>query len=222
MNARNQYNALIEIPKWCQELMWDAERHGAWETGIESDKKQRGSAINCDLYGYDEAQRIAVVQVREAVFHPRRHTRVRKDYYLIGYTEAGGFFAHPVESPARSSRAMASPEACVRYVLAKIWNCREADLDDIERQGDVAFIPVTAIPSTAKKLEEGATVTLRDSHQLTGELWKDCNGTYYTRRGARLLHLKRQHKTVRARAGLYRVQEGVRAEVWGHTTPVGD
>lgn len=221
MNDRNEYNALTSIPDWIKALLKEAEEHGAWETGIESDKKQRGSAINTALYGYDTEQQLAVVQVREAVFHPRRFTRVRKDYYLIGHTETGGFFAHPVDSPARSSYAMSGPKECVDYVLSKIWNCRIKDLEDIERQGDVAFIAVPSIPKTAVPIEE-ATVTLRDSHILTGQIWKDWDGTLYTRRGARLVHSKRQHAAIKAKAGVYRVQEGVRAQTWGFTAPKGD
>lgn len=217
---RNQWNALTSVPGWVASLMQEAEKAGAWHTGIHSDKKLRGSAINADCYGYDEEQGLVVVQVREAVFHPRRYTRVRKDYYLIGHTESGRFFVHPVESPARSGRALESPEATVAYVLAKIWDCRIQDLKDIERQGDVAFVPITRIPGTAKKLE-AKEVVLRDTHVLKGEIWED-GGTYYTRRGARLVHTKRQHAPVRAKGGVYRVQPGVRAAVWGFTAPMGD
>ena len=220
-NYRDAYNALTTNPDWVKALLKEAEENGAWETGIESDKKQRGSAINTALYGYDTEQQLAVVQVREAVFHPRRFTRVRKDYYLIGHTETGGFFAHPVDSPLRSSYAMSGPKMCVDWVLSKIWQCRIKDLEDIERQGDIAMIPVPSIPKTAVPVEDGE-VTLRDSHKLTGQIWKDQDGTLYTRRGARLVHSKRQHATIKAKAGVYRVQEGVRAETWGHTTPLGD
>ena len=219
---RDSYNALTITPDWCRELMREAEKSGAWTTGIESDRKQRGSAINCDLYGYNEAHGLAVVQVREAVFHPRRHTRVRKDYYLIGHTETGGFFAHPVESPARSKRALETPEATVSFVLARIWGCREQDLGEIERQGDVAFVPVASIPKTAAPVGNGEAVVIRETHRLTGDVWRDLDGTIYCRRGARLVHTKGQHKPVKAKAGLYRVQPGIRAKTWGFTAPKGD
>lgn len=222
MSTRDSFNALTEIPEWCASLMRAVEKDGAWTTGIESDKKKRGSAINCDLYGYDAEQGLAVVQVREAQFRPGRFTRVRKDYYLIGRTESGATFAHPIDSPARSSRALATPETCVSYVLARIWNCREVDLGDIERQGDVAFVPVPRIPKTAVQVQNGEAVMIRDTHRLTGDVWRDTDGTLYTRRGARLIHTKRQHAPVKAKAGVYRVQPGIRAETWGFTAPHGD
>ena len=220
-NSRNEFNALTNIPGWCSELIDAVEKDGAFQRGIESDKKQSGSAINVDLFGYDTEQGLAVIQVREAVFHPRRHTRVRKDYYLIGRTETGATFAHPVESPARSSKALESPKACVFYVLAKIWNCRPQDVAEIERQGDVAFVPVYKVPSTATLLN-GEAVTIRETHKLTGDIWRDMDGTLYCRRGARLVHTKRQHAPIRAKAGVYRVQPGIRAETWGFTAPHGD
>lgn len=219
---RDQYNALTYVPEWCRALMGAAEAAGAWRTGIESDKKQRGTAINCDLYGYDASHGVAVVQVREATFHPRRHTRIRKDYYLIGRTETGGFFAHPVESPARSSKALASPEATVEFVLSRVWGCRPQDVHEIERQGDVAFVPVARLPADATPVPADETVVIRDTHKLTGDLWRTQDGTLYARRGARLVHTKRQHKPVKAKAGLYRVQPGIRAETWGFTAPRGD
>ncbi|NCC29883.1 MAG: hypothetical protein EOM22_17505 [Gammaproteobacteria bacterium] len=222
MNARNDFNALTTIPKWTTDLIAAVEKAGAFTRGIESDKKLRGSAINVDLFGHDETQGLAVIQVREAVFHPNRFTRVRKDYYLIGTTETGATFAHPVETPARSKTALESPEACVAYVLAKIWNCRVQDLGDIERQGDVAFVPVTRIPASATQIVNGEAVMIRDTHRLTGDVWRDTDGTLYTRRGARLVHTKRQHAPIRAKAGVYRVQPGIRATTWGFTAPHGD
>lgn len=218
-NTRNDFNALISVPQWAMELINAVEKDGAFTRGIESDRKQRGSAINCDLYGYDDAQGLAVIQVREATFRPGRFTRVRKDYYLIGRTESGATFAHPVETPARSRNALESPEATVAYVLAKIWDCRPQDLGDIERQGDVAFVPVTKIPEGAIPVQK--PVTIRDTHVLTGDVWA-YGSTFYTRRGARLVHSKRQHAPVKAKAGVYRVQPGIRSQNWGFTAPHGD
>lgn len=220
--TRDDFNALVNAPQWAKDLINVVEKDGAFQRGIESDKKQRGSAINVDLYGYDANQSLAIIQVREAQFRPGRFTKVRKDYYLIGRTETGATFAHPIDSPARSRKALETPESCVRWVLAKIWNCREADLGDIERQGDVAFVPVRKIPDTAQPIINGEAVLIRDTHKLIGDLWRDTDGTLYTRRGARLVHTKRQHAPIRAKAGVYRVQPGIRAENWGFTAPHGD
>lgn len=216
---RDEYNALVSTPAWGTALLKEAEEAGTWRTGIESDRKQRGTAINTALYGYDQAQGLAVVQVREAAFHPTKWTRVRKDYYLIGHNENGQVFAHPVGTPSRSKLALASPEATVAYILAKIWDCRPEDLKDIVRQGDCAFIPILRIPFYAE--EVAGPVTLRNTHILTGDIWQH-DGVYYTRRGAKLTHTKGQHATIKAKGGYYRVQEGIRATHWGFTAPHGD
>lgn len=217
--TRNGYGALTHKPDFCLALMREAEAAGVWTTGIESDKRQRGTAVNADLYGYNLIEQLAIVQVRETVFRPGRYSRVRKDYYLIGRTESGNVFAHPVSSPARSKRAMASPEACVRWTLAQIWQCTEAELEDIERQGDVALVPVRALPTGTESV--AGPVMIRGTHELTGEIWRH-GDDYYTRRGARLRHTKGQHAAIRARYGYYRVQPGLRESVWGFTAPRGD
>lgn len=221
-NIRNGYNAIRVVPPFVADLISAAETAGAWRTGIESDKRQRGSSINCDIYGYDEKSALAVVQVRECRFHPRRYNQVRKNYFLIGRTETGAVFAHPCESPARSKRALTSPESAVLWVLSRIWECREEDLVDIERQGDVAFVPVRSIPPDAALVPDGEAIVIRDTHRLTGKIYRTPSGTIYCSRGAKLEHTKRQHRTIKARAGLYRVQPGLRAAGWGFSVPKGD
>lgn len=217
--TRDSYGALTPLPEFCVDLIRAAETAGAWTSGIES-RKQRGAAVNVDLYGYDLGQQLAVVQVREARFRPNRFTRVRKDYYLLGRTESGNVFAHSVSSPARSSHAMRSPEACVRWILAQIWQCKEAELDTIERQGDVALIPVRKLPKGGESVD--GPITFRGSHQLSGAIWRS-GEQYYARCGAWLIHTKGQHNPIRAEhSDYYRVQPGVREPVWGFTAPCGD
>lgn len=217
---RNQYNALTETPAFARQLINEAEKAGTFTRGIETDRKGRGEAVNVDLFGHDVDQGLAVIQVRQATLHPTRYTRVRKDYYLLGKTEQGNVFSHPVDSPARSKRAMETPEATVRFLLGKIWQCKEEDLDEIVRQGDVALVPVRSIPKDAVKLADGE-VTIRDTHWLKGDIWK-AGDILYTRRGARMVHTKQQHTAIKARFGYYRIQPGCRADTWGFTAPQGD
>ncbi len=215
---RGNWNEIIEWPKWVAQIVNEAEKAGSFTRGIESDRKQRGSAINVDLFGYDEKQNLAVIQVRECIFHPRRYNRVRKDYYLIGHTEQGNPFTHPVDTPARSKWAMETPENTIAFVLSKIWQCRPDELHLIVRQGDVAFVP-DQLPKGAE-LVESNMVVLRETHKITGKIWKK-GSKYYCER-ARMVHTKRQHATVQVKDMIYRIQEGIRASVWGFTSPVGD
>jgi len=214
---RNGYGALILLPRWVRDLVAEAEAAGVFTRGIESDRKNRGSSINVDVYGYDEAQGLAVIQVRECQFRPGRYNKIRKDYYLIGRTESGNVFAHPVETPARSRKALETPETTVAFVLSRIWDCPADELHLIVRQGDVAFVPAV-LPAGA--VESDNSVTIRKTHRITGRIYRH-GRDYYTDR-ASLVHTKRQHSTVRVSGGYYRIVEGYRAAVWGFTTPKGD
>lgn len=218
---RNNWNAIIEWPVFARELDKEAQKSGAYSTGIESDKKSRGIAINADLVGYDEQRGLIVIQVRRAVFHPRRYTEVRKNYLLIGRNEeTKAVFCHPVDSPLRSKKALATPESTVAYVLAKIWDCRVEDLGEIVRQGDIAFIPVRSIPNGAEKIT--GPVILRDTHKITGdEIYRDGDEYYVAKRG-HAAHTKKQHAPVTVRNGFYRVQTGNRARLWDFSERRGD
>jgi len=214
---RDRWNAITDWPANAMALRLEAEKAGVFHTGIESDKKQRGSSINCDLYGYTDD--LIVVQVRQCIFHPKRYNSVRKDYYLIGKTEIGNLFAHPVETPARSKKALETPESTVNYVLGKIWDCSPDELPLIKRQGDIAFIPS---PLPAGSIETDNCVILRETHKITGKIMKAPDGRLYVERAV-AKHTKNQHATVKTPKGAwFRIQEGIRAKVWGFTTPQGD
>jgi hypothetical protein len=230
------------------ELLRAVEIAGAWETGIESDRKGRGSSLNVDVYGYDERRQLAVVQVRQCIFRPGRFKRVRKDYYLIGRNENGNAFAHPVEATARPL-SLRSPEEAVLYILARVWDCAQEDVDDIKRNGDVAFVPVGTLPEGAELLEQGYAV-VRESHHVMalagGKVYRmplcgkavgapvlasgwvahahtdACRWVYYVAGRAKIEHSKRQHPTARVRGGVWRVQAAERGSVWGFTAPTAD
>jgi hypothetical protein len=218
---RSSYGEILNAPEFVNVLLRDAEKAGCWETGIASDKKHRGTSINTAVYGFDEEQELAIVQVRECQFRPGRYSKVRKDYYLLGRVENGSIFAHAIDSPIRSKLAMSDPQYCVDYALSKIWNCKIDDLQDIIRQGDVALIPIVHLPDSVEFLNGEAQV-IRDTHKITGDIWRDRNGTLYCKRGAKIVHTKHEHKTIKARSGFYRVQPGYRAEVWGFSAPTTD
>lgn len=199
---------------WLTQLCYELRNEGVFCDGIESDKRKRGSAINIAVTDYDESQQLAILQVRESMFRPGRYTRVRKDYYLIGRIETGAPFAHALTG-------IATARTSVRQALAKIWNCDERDLDDIERQGDIALIPVRHTPANVERVTDD--VILRDSHRLRGEVYRAADGTYYTHGRAWLVHLRGEHPTVTPRSsGWRRVQLALRGRLWGHSSPTAD
>ena len=206
-------------PDHAAQLIRAAEQAGVFTVGIASNKRGRGTAINVDCVGHDAARQLAVIQVRETQFRAGRFSRTHKDYYLIGRVETGDVFAHPVESPLNTRAGRAGGSDCVDLVLSRVWQCPVDILRDVERQGDIALVPVRALPGNAEPV--AGPVVLRESHVLTGDIWR-AGDTYYTRRGARLSHTKREHAPIKARGGYYRVQEGIRAAVWGFSVPTVD
>jgi hypothetical protein len=211
-------------PTFARALIAGAEKAGAWQTGIESNKRGRGESINVDLYSFDEARGLVLVQVRQCRFG-RRFDQVRKDYYLIGTNENGNTFAHPVDVRASGRVVSDDPAAGVRLALSRIWNCREKDLDCIARNGDVAFVYVGTLPTDAIPCEINA-ITIRESHHVQsladGKIYRTPDGTYYVAGKAKIEHGPGQHPTARVRGGVWRVQEGIRAKVWGFSAPTKD
>lgn len=222
--SRGFFGQLTSYPSFVSVLIHDLENAGSFTTGIESNKRgTRGEAINVDVYGHEEASSLAVIQVRWCRFRAGRYNKVRKDYYLCGINEGGSVFAHPIDSPARSSRAMTSPEATVRWAQCKIFRCTERQLDKIVRQGDLAFVPA-AIPSAAEPVPcDQFVIDDAGSHLLRA----DCalltqDGRLFVRGGAALIHLKDQHHPVSVARGSWRVQLGYRAKVWSFSQQTRD
>jgi len=217
---RNQWNALTSWPEFAKKLALDAERAGTFETGIESDKKQRGTSINTDLFGYDQDKVLIVLQVRECHFRPGRFNQVRKDYYLIGRNENGNVFAHPCESPARSKWALSSPENTVEFILCKIWECKPDELALIKRQGDIALIPS---PLPAGSIETENEIVLRQTHKIIGKIMRAPNGCLFCEQ-AKVIHTKGQHTPIKKtrKGNWYRIQSGIRSETWGFSRPTAD
>lgn len=218
--SRNDFGAIRSYPDWVTELLQSLDGT-AWTSGIESDKKHRGTSINLDVYSYDEQRQLAVAQVRECTFHPKRFNRVRKDYYLIGRNENGNAFAHPIETVARSRRAMASAEAGVLLALSRIWECEIDELDHIVRNGDVAFVPAV-LPTGATLVGNHVGLRVATSHAVEAEELYEFGGRLYVKGHAKIDHLKGQHPTARVKSRVWRIQAGLRASNWGFTTPTTD
>jgi hypothetical protein len=207
---RNAYNALIQYPDWVRELTLSLDGI-SWSTGVVSDYRKRGIAVNVDIYSYCEEQRLAVVQVRQCVFHPNRYNEVRKNYYLVGWNENGNSFAHPIDSPARSRKAMATVDGGVRWALCRIWDCDDDELQWVVRNGDVAFVP-DRLPKDAVQVEE--TPIFREHHVLKAQAVFKSGRTYYVKGQASISHTKRQHPPARVKHGVHRVAVGKQFAEW--------
>lgn len=193
------------------------DEHGAWEVGITSDRKRRGVALNVDLEDYDLSSRLAVVQVRQCVFHPRRYNRVHKNYYLIGRNENGRAFAHSV--PCGVARR--GGENPVVKAQAWIWDVTPKGLKRIVRQGDVALVPARGQQQGVHlSAHHTAQFRVHDSHLLSAsEVW--LHGRTWYALNPRLTHAKDQHPTVEA-VGWYEVRIGRRAPQWDFSASTAD
>jgi hypothetical protein len=216
---RDEYGALTWAPDWVATLVREAEEAGVYTTGIDGDAR-RWVAVNTDVYGYDADQDLAVVQVRQSRL-TKYGRETRKDYHLLGHLESGAVFAHPVVSPRRSTRAAESPVATVRYCLTKVWRCEEDDLDDIVRQGDVALIPEIGLPEGAETLDE-TEIIIAGSHRLRAASLHRRGDDIYARGRMSMVHLGREHTTVRVSGGTRRISVGYRAPTWGFSAPTVD
>lgn len=194
------------------------DEHGSWEFGCAFDKKQRGQALNWDLYGIGRDvhtdKLLIVVQVRQyEKRYKNGYPNIRKNYFLIGTNEDGTTFAHPVES--RVIHAAIRKEADVVYAIQS-W-IFGVDYERVIRQGDVALVPIKRRPDALEKDEFVAT--LQDSHYLTAEKLAE-NGNLYALNPI-ITHLPATHPTVSA-IGWHRIVVGNRAKFWKFAAPTVD
>ena len=215
-----RYHELLDWPAWVRSLVAEAETAGVYTRGIATDRRGRGEAINVDVYGHDEPQGLAVVQVRQCRISKYGNS-VRKDYFLLGHLESGEVFAHPIDSPLRSAAVRGgSPRDVVLWVQARLWSCSVDDLPHITRQGDVALVPAL-LPEGAELLPD-QEILIADSHRVIAErIWR-LGETYYCVRGD-LRHVPGEHARVRqTRGGIRRIVVAPRASTWGFSAPTAD
>ncbi len=225
---RDAYGALISIPSEIRNLI-DAVRYTAgWSVGIESLNKRGGyEARSIDVYGYDISRNLAVIQLRRTYQKARdRYPSIDKVYALVGRDD-GQLFSHIIESSPRRQRNLGdrTPESLVQWAEKIIFGLKsEAETNAIKRQGDIALVPVRALPKDAIPVGDDA-VYFRESHKLVGKLYKS-QGTYFVEGGreTRMTHTKREHDALYTCKGqIFRVVLGRRgSDPWWTDATLGD
>lgn len=192
------------------------------------DGKGRGEALSIDLYGFDAAQVAAIVQIRQASRErPTHFLSVRKSYALVGFTEIGAPFRHPVE--ARVVRRAVSvdpddPAAAVSAAQCWIWKCTKRQLRESlaagMRQGDVLLVRAPA-PKGGEDVGSGFAVG--GSHVILADrVVQATDGRVYAL-NPKLVHAKGQHAPVYADAdGWFSVRAGREAPAWNFSPRFGD
>jgi hypothetical protein len=198
------------------------------QTHCRFDGKGRGEALSIDLYGFDAAQDVAIVQIRQSYRQsPRHFLSVRKTYTLVGHTESGAPFRHPVEAMVVRKAIAANPDDPAAVVAAAqcwIWRCTKRQLQDSlvasMRQGDVLLVRVGE-PRDGDDVGSGFTVG--GSHEIRAErVVQTADGRVFALNPT-LLHTKNQHAPVYADAdGWYSVRAGREAPAWSFSPRFGD
>lgn len=207
----------------------DEHRAAAWTTGIDWDRKRnRGQAINTDIYGVDivDGQILGVVQVRQFTRH-KYGCDVHKSWFLVGRNEGTHApFAHPV-SGRLVQNALKRNESVVWPVTearAWIFEVSPAKLDSILRHGDVAAVPVKHPPVGERRVlwTELCGCQVVDAHYLIAEEAIEVHDRTYAR-GVLLTHSKQQHADVAGEIDKwYRIQVGLRASFHAFSRPTSD
>lgn len=197
------------------------------ETMVEFDKAGRGDAINHDLYGYDPERQLAVVQVRHA-FRARRngYLNVRKGYYLVGYTETGAPFRHPVSGHAIQAAARNDgndPAEVVRAAERWIFQVTSRQYRHAVRQGDVLMFRARGTPGdTAEHV--GSRCTVMGTHEIRAtEIRQDARGELWAWDPA-VYHLEHDHAPVYADTvdHWYVIRPGREQDAWDFAQRLGD
>lgn len=201
------------------------------ETYAAFDKKQRGDALNLDLYGYDLAQDVAVVQIRHAFRRYRNgYLNLRKDYVLVGRNENGNAFRHPVEAAAIRAAIRKAPEdpgAAVRGAQRWMWGVTDrqltASLAAGMRQGDVLLVRERCPAAKDVVAERGTTVVIGESHVIRAQRTVELRNGRILAFAPSLWHSKNQHApTFADHEGWYSVRAANAAPTWEWGVRLGD
>jgi hypothetical protein len=197
------------------------DEHGGWQSDTSFDKKGRGEAINTDIYGIDNENKLYVVQVRYYSKQSlNKFPKILKNYFLIGYNENGNPFAHSIPSAVvhgaiRKDNSIESP---IKAAQAWIWGIKQEKLNSVLRNGDVGLLPVKAVPRKNVVISEGMEKIV-DSHFIySKEIRK--NGSMYALNPT-VRHMKRQHPTIKGK-GWFKVIVGNRANYHEFAAPTAD
>jgi hypothetical protein len=223
---RGSFAEILSLDGMPAKMIIDRFRDCLPERFIEFDSKQRGDALNLDLYAYCRDEEVAVVQVRHA-FRRRRyhHLNVRKDYVLVGFNEiTKAPFRHPVSAHAVRAGVRADgddPASGVRAAQRWMWNVTDAQLGNSLRQGDVLLIPTNRTPR-GERVDAG-THLVGGSHEIRArEIVVDAAGGVFAWAPA-VWHAKDQHDPIYAEDETwYRIQIAREAPTWDWSMRFGD
>jgi hypothetical protein len=195
---RDRFGAIINFSGATAPAVHEIHRRFAAalpERYVAFDHVQRGDAVNHDVYGYDADRDLAVFQVRHFFRRYRNgFANTRKAYFLVGYTETGAPFRHPVSAHTirAAIRRGADPAEVVQVAEQWIFGVTPKQHARSVRQGDILMFPARGRPASDAK-PVGRRLLLLDSHELHAhEILQDAKGEIWAYDPA-IYHLKEQH-----------------------------
>lgn len=198
------------------------------QTHSRFDGRGRGEALSVDLYGFDIAQDVAIVQIRQAYREkPRHFLSLRKTYVLVGFTEVGAPFRHPIGAMVVRRAVSADPDDAAAAVAAAqcwIWQVTKRQLRESlaagMRQGDVLLVRAHA-PKGGEDVGTGLAVG--GSHAIRADrVVRSADGRVFALNPT-LEHTKNQHAPVFCDSdGWFSVRAGREAPAWDFSPRFGD
>jgi hypothetical protein len=190
------------------------------------DHRKRGDAVNWDLYGWDRAQNVAVIQIRHAWRRKATHfLSVHKTYVLAGFNEiTEAPFRHPVSASAvrAAVRRAADPVGVVRAAQCWMWRVTERQLERSTRQGDVLLVPERNAPR-GEIMECGTRATVGGTHEIRAVRIVQADERVYAL-NPRVIHLRGQHEPIGAtdHDGWHSVRVAAEGRSWDFSERLGD
>ncbi|MCO6387477.1 hypothetical protein [Aliihoeflea sp. 40Bstr573] len=197
------------------------------EKFVEFDNKQRGDALNLELYGYDYSQGVAIVQIRHAFRRYRNgYLNVHKDYVLVGQNEeTREFFRHPVSAHAVHAAIRKDdldPIAPVRGAQRWMWSVTDKQLSQGIRQGDILIVPAKSRPPLAEPIDATSVMVGRTHEIHASAFCRDKKGIVWAF-APTVRHTKGQHmKAYGDRDCWHSVRVGREAPTWEWGARLGD
>ncbi|MGC9216975.1 hypothetical protein [Acidithiobacillus sp.] len=218
--ARDGYGALVSYPAGVKALV-EQVRDAVWATGM------RGcgyESCSIEVYGYDEAHSLAVVKIYRAWRKDASwatETEISTVYAMVGITDDGQVFSHPMISSARCNPRLREmePEAVVRWAESKIFGVPVDRLGTLIQRGDITLVPVCDIPQDAtpsphaiQRATGVRVLTLCDNHdlQVNGEILRH-QGSLYVKGMVEVVHAKHARRVL-AGEGTFEIVMGIRAD----------
>lgn len=215
---RDRFGALSRerLPADVQNLLLRVLSEIGFREGVIGRRRGGYDAFNCDVYGYDVERNLIALQVRHTwCDKDKGWTRQQKWYGLAGEDE-GQLFSHVIPTSFRRIPDLScmTPAAVVRWAESKIFRVPVSRLGTMIRQGDVALVPVRAIPRTAVVTTE-KRITIRGSHEVfvDGAVYKDhVTGRRWADGLIEIDHQPGEHRAIDAE-GRFEIVAGTRLNV---------